>query len=818
MAIDATVRPDSTVDEWLGRRALLLAAPDPAALTAMLDRKRPAGATTTGARLGIVAPTPRKLALARQVVDRGRAWRGRDDVWFSPNPLITGGGRIAFLFPGLEADFAPRVDDVAVLLGAEVPDLTISGVGRHTAAVLGVGRLLDRAVRALGVAPDAVAGHSVGEWGAMIAGGLVAAADFDAMIAAADLDALRVPGVEFAVLGCPARRVADLLATRRETVISHENSTNQTVVCGPADELNGLVDELRRAGVICRSMPFRSGFHTPMLAPYLDVFAAGVPSLPMRPATVPVWSATTASPFPTDSAAARELCVRHLVEPVRFRELVLRLHDSGVRVFVHMGPGQLGSMVADTLRGAEYLSVAANSAHRPGIDTLRRLATAIWVEGGAPDFTALDLPTAPRFGATFPAAAEFGELLAETGRAVAAVLAAADSTMDTLEVSTAAMPYLLDHCLAEQRADWPDEADRRPVVPGTTMVAHLMAAAPRGTVVEVADIRFHQWLEASPPRRIDVSCRPLGAGRHTVRLGEHADAVVLADTCYPPEPAPWPRQPDERVSAMTARQLYDERWLFHGPAFQGVTRSVAISQRGIRGEITVPDVPGGLLDNVGHLLGQWLIEHHGDRFIAFPVRIDRIRWYGPEPPTGAIVDCELRFTGNDVAADGFVVADALLSVRGRPVVSIEGWRDVLFDAGGQVQSVHRGVASNTLSTRDGQVWRLPLDLLSGTAVRDLCLRKYLGTAERTTLEGGPLATRNRRLCELIAIKDAVRGRLWDGGAGPIFPAELHVDTGTYLVTGRHGRTVPELVIDLAVEDGTVVVSVFPKDHNQEVRQ
>ncbi|MFC7614705.1 hypothetical protein ACFQV2_15410 [Actinokineospora soli] len=69
---------------------------------------------------------------------------------------------VAFLFPGLEADFAPNVDDVAAWLGQAKPDLDTSTLGRHGAAVINVGRLLDAALRRLGITPVAVAGHSVG--------------------------------------------------------------------------------------------------------------------------------------------------------------------------------------------------------------------------------------------------------------------------------------------------------------------------------------------------------------------------------------------------------------------------------------------------------------------------------------------------------------------------------------------------------------------------------------------------------------------------------------------------------------------------------
>src|SRR5215470_8087428 len=150
---------------------LLLAAPDTASLLAAID----AGGSAyrgPGPRLGIVDPTPERLATARRLVAKGKPVRRRSDLWFSPEPLVSRGGGIAFVFPGLEGEFAPRVDDVAAYLGVPAPEVDTSTLGRHGSSVMSVGRLLDAAVRRMGIRPVAVAGHSVGEWTAMIAGGI----------------------------------------------------------------------------------------------------------------------------------------------------------------------------------------------------------------------------------------------------------------------------------------------------------------------------------------------------------------------------------------------------------------------------------------------------------------------------------------------------------------------------------------------------------------------------------------------------------------------------------------------------------------------
>ena len=124
------------------------------------------------------------------------------------------------------------------------------------------------------------------------------------------------------------------------------------MVCGPDDAVAEFVRAFRARGVLSQVLPFRSGFHTPMLAPYLDPIEQAARRFRLQPPTVPVWSATTAAPFPAGESAVRELFVRHLLEPVRFRQLIEAMYTAGHRAFVQVGTGQLGSLIGDTLAGA----------------------------------------------------------------------------------------------------------------------------------------------------------------------------------------------------------------------------------------------------------------------------------------------------------------------------------------------------------------------------------------------------------------------------------------------------------------------------------
>ncbi|MFI0485009.1 beta-ketoacyl synthase N-terminal-like domain-containing protein [Actinomadura sp. 9N215] len=334
-------------------------------------------------RLAIVAPTPRRLDLARAVVQRGTAWRGRSDVWFTPRPLLAEGGRLAFLFPGFEPAFAPRVDDVAGHFGLPVPALT----GRpdllgHAADVIGVGRLLASALAGLGVEPDVAAGHSLGEWTAMIATGRYDAGAVEEFIRTLDAGSLDVPDVVYGALGCGAVQAGDAVAGRSGVFVSHDNCPHQSVICGPADEVRAILGRLASEGVLGQELPFRSGFHTPLARAYEKQAQHLFEALPIRESRVPLWSATTVAPYPESPADVRDLILRHLLEPVRFSELIEELYGAAhVRAFVQVGPGSLTGFVADRLGDREHLAMAANSPKRDGMAQLRRVVAALWTEG-----------------------------------------------------------------------------------------------------------------------------------------------------------------------------------------------------------------------------------------------------------------------------------------------------------------------------------------------------------------------------------------------------------------------------------------------------
>ncbi|MEE6263154.1 type I polyketide synthase [Plantactinospora sonchi] len=948
---------------------LWLAAPDPAALARLLDvddqtvrargaiRVRAAGpagsrrlAPGERCRLGIVNPDTKRLATARRAVAKGQPWRGARDIWFSPAPLLAGEcpGQLAFVYPGLEAEFAPRTEDVAAHFNLSGRQWSADDLGRHGANVIEVGKLLNDALHRIGITPDAVAGYSIGEWTAAATTGQISSATMDEFLAAFNSASAEVPDRVFAVIGAAAQQVTPRLARTAGVVLSHDNAPTQCIVNGPESEIEPLVEEMRGDGILSQKLPFRSAFHTPMSAPGLESIGVALRRWQVNPTRVPVWSTTLRAPFPTEPAQVLEIFVRHMLEPVWFRQTIQAMYDAGFRVFLQVGAGQLASVIADNLRGRDHLAMPVNVAHRSGLDQLRRVATALWVEGAAPDLAALDPVTARRVRATAPvterpvrrgpimrldlggplvrlgegadkllsvsvsagpasvpagagesvpagagesvpdvgggsvpdvgggsvADVAGGSVAAGAGRAwtangpngatggpgpvvggeatvatqapvvlprspalatlhtlaehssAAAELASllgdasdvavtdggtgdpARSTSPqvhrtTLRVALDTMPYLRDHCFFEQPDDWPDPADRWPVVPATTVVQHMMdaaeQAAPGMRVVGVRDARFGRWLIAAPPQDVQITVKPVGPGQLSVIFGGYARSTVEVAPDYPADrPAVWRHDPaTERPPRISAEQMYAERLMFHGPLFHGVTTVHALGDMHVRGVVTAPVPPGALLDNALQLVGNWLITTQPSRTVALPVELGHVRLFGPSPAPGTAFECVARVRSID---DAQLVADTQLSIDGRVWAQVDGCVDRRFDSHRTARLAERFPERHPMSLRQPEGWTMVFDCWTDLVTRGLAARGILGAAGYADYERQPPRSRKQWLLGRIAVKDAVRFQLWDDGHTDVYPIELTVTNdpnGRPRVYPRPGRGFRDCDVSLA---------------------
>ena len=238
-------------------------------------------------------------------------------------------------------------------------------------AMFALGYALARQLGAWGVHPDAVMGHSVGEFAAATCAGALTAADALAMIAERGrlMSDLPAGGAMAAVLAAP-EIVHDLVMTVGGTAtVAAFNGPANTVVAGTQAEVDALVMQARRAGHRAVPLEVSHAFHSELLEPMLHAFAHAVADRTPQAPRLP-WISNVTGTIQRDAPDA-SYWVAHARRPVRFAEGVDALYADGCRVFVEVGP-------RPTLVPMAQQVVAGDDVHwlttlRSGSDDLRRL-------------------------------------------------------------------------------------------------------------------------------------------------------------------------------------------------------------------------------------------------------------------------------------------------------------------------------------------------------------------------------------------------------------------------------------------------------------
>ncbi|CAL9391143.1 hypothetical protein SUDANB95_01254 [Actinosynnema sp. ALI-1.44] len=266
-----------------------------------------------------------------------------------------------------------------------------------------VGLAAHELLRRLGVEADMFGGHSYGELVALAAAGAfdavtllsVSEARAAAVVAAAGAD----PGGMAAVSGSLEAVTAAVAGL--DVVVANHNAPRQVVVSGR--DVEGALAALRAVGIAGKRIPVACAFHSPVVAPAVESFAAVLAGHRIGAPDRPVWGNRGARPYGPD---VRGELAAQIGAPVRFVDQVLGMYEAGARVFVEAGPGTvLSGLVREILADRPHTVVAVEE--RPGLAGLlhavARLAVAgvpvrgEWLFGGrgARDVSGMPVPRTP---------------------------------------------------------------------------------------------------------------------------------------------------------------------------------------------------------------------------------------------------------------------------------------------------------------------------------------------------------------------------------------------------------------------------------------
>ncbi|MEU2733672.1 type I polyketide synthase [Streptomyces griseoviridis] len=309
--------------------------------------------------------------------------------------------------------FAEALD--AVLARLDVPELRevlfaedderLHTTGYTQPALFAVEVALYRLVESLGVSPEFVGGHSIGEITAAHVAGVFSLDDACALVAARARLMQELPsgGAMVAVQATEAEiagRLTDGIA------LAAVNGPDSVVIAGEEAEVVALADEFAAEGRKTSRLAVSHAFHSALMEPMLDAFREVAEGLTYAEPTVPVVSNVTGALAAPGQLTTPAYWVEHVRGTVRFADGVRALADAGADAFLEVGPGgvltALTRQTLDTTESAEAVAVPALRAQRPEQDALLTGLAQLHVSGVRVDWAAwfagtgahrTDLPT-----------------------------------------------------------------------------------------------------------------------------------------------------------------------------------------------------------------------------------------------------------------------------------------------------------------------------------------------------------------------------------------------------------------------------------------
>ena len=218
--------------------------------------------------------------------------------------------------------------------------------------------------KALGIKPDAVAGHSLGEFSALVAAGALSFEDGLKLVSKRAMAMQKCceqqPGGMAAVLGLDDKSVEEVCASIDGVVVgANYNCPGQLVISGSEEAVDAACVKLKEAGARrALRLPVGGAFHSPLMEPARQELEAAIAEANFMTPVCPVYQNVDAQPY-TDAESIKKNLIAQLTAPVRWTQIVEKMVEDGVTEFTEVGPGTvLQGLVTKVSKEVKAESVA----------------------------------------------------------------------------------------------------------------------------------------------------------------------------------------------------------------------------------------------------------------------------------------------------------------------------------------------------------------------------------------------------------------------------------------------------------------------------
>ena len=270
----------------------------------------------------------------------------------------------AYVFPGQGAQFVGMGKDLYdgnalakemfekanEILGFRITDLMFAGTDedlrqtRVTQPAIFLHSVILAKTLGESFTPEMTAGHSLGEFSALVAAGALSFEDGLKLVYARAMAMQKAceaePSTMAAILGLDDAKVEEVLAGIDEVVVpANYNSPGQLVISGSVKGIEIACEQLKAAGAK-RALPLKVGgaFHSPLMEPARVELAAAINATHFNTPVCPVYQNVTGKPY-TEPAQIRENLIAQLTAPVRWTQIVQNMVADGGSHFTEVGPG-----------------------------------------------------------------------------------------------------------------------------------------------------------------------------------------------------------------------------------------------------------------------------------------------------------------------------------------------------------------------------------------------------------------------------------------------------------------------------------------------